>query len=125
MVIDHYWLPGGEHASRTAMGDDRTDRQLLADGLRTTTPESPRRRTEMDKSDKTKRTEMLLKRERGGENEFVRLHAILCLDHGFHRLEGTERFCLDDHIDSIAIAKRLDEILAEAREGLASGEVRR
>jgi len=63
---------------------------------------------------KQERTEILLNRERGGKNEWTRLHAILCMDHGFETADGGVFLGIDEAVDLVAIARRLDELTKEA-----------
>lgn len=60
---------------------------------------------------KQERTKILLAREHGKPYEFQRLHAILCLDHGFENETGGVFFGISDAVDLVAVAARLDEIL--------------
>jgi hypothetical protein len=54
-----------------------------------------------------RRTNAILKQNRGNKNEWTRLHVILCMSHGWEDDESIE---LRTIIDLQAIATRLDEM---------------
>jgi hypothetical protein len=56
---------------------------------------------------KAERTALILTRERGRPDEFARLHAILCMDHGW---DATSSIALMEFFDSVALATRMDKI---------------
>lgn len=57
------------------------------------------------------RTNKILNRERFGNDEFNRLHAILCMTHSW---DCTESLAFDNFIDTGLIAARIDELREEA-----------
>jgi len=64
-----------------------------------------------------RRTEMFLKNERGKPHEFDRLHAVLCLTHGWANNEEDLQasIALRDIVDTELIAERCDELLMKGR----------
>lgn len=56
---------------------------------------------------KAERTAAILNRERGRPDEWTRLHAIVCMDHGW---DATSAVALMNLIDGVALATRMDEI---------------
>ena len=59
---------------------------------------------------KEQRTRMILDRERGKPHEFSRLHVLLCMDFGW---EAQDQQKLQELIDGVMIAARMDEIIAD------------
>ena len=59
---------------------------------------------------KQQRTDIILARNRGEPGEFTRLHAIICIDHGW---DSAASVTLTDLFDGVQLAARLDEINAE------------
>lgn len=56
---------------------------------------------------RTRRTKTILDAWRGNPREFDHLHGILCIAHGWKTDESIE---MDQIIDNMAIAERLDEM---------------
>jgi hypothetical protein len=61
---------------------------------------------------KAERTASILAQNRGHIHEWSRLHAIVCMDHGW---DANASVALMDMFDGVAIAARLDELNAEIR----------
>lgn len=59
---------------------------------------------------KQRRTDILLARLRGTDNEFTKLHAILCMSHG---LDLEDSLLAGAVFDGVRIAERLDEMNRE------------
>lgn len=61
----------------------------------------------INKTDRTRRTEVFLNKWKGNAREWDYLHGVLCLSHGWNTSEFLE---FTKIIDTMMIAKRLDEL---------------
>lgn len=61
---------------------------------------------------KAERTAEILRRNRGHVHEWSRLHAIVCMDHGW---DPHSAVALMEMFDGVALSARLDELNAEVR----------